>query len=134
MTATVQTETTSKLAFWSGIILSALPVLFLLLDAVLKLFKPPPVVEASLALGFTEAQIPVLGIILLVCLIFYLLPRTAVFGAVLLTGYLGGVEATHLRAGSDAFSFVFPIILGVLLWGGLFVRDAKLRELIPLRR
>jgi hypothetical protein len=123
----------SKTGLVRGHLLSGLAVLFLLADAVAKLFAPLPVVEATLDLGFREAHVPVLGIILLACLVVYLMPRTAVFGAVLLTGYLGGVEATHLRVGSDTFSFIFPLILAALLWGGLYLREARLRALVAPR-
>lgn len=123
----------STTARFSSHAISGLAVLFLLADAVAKLIQPLPVVEATLELGFSAAHVPILGIILLGCLVVYLIPRTAVFGAVLLTGYLGGVEATHLRVGADAFSFIFPIILGVLLWGGLYMRDARLRALLAPR-
>lgn len=124
----------SRSALWGSHILSGPAVLFLLFDMVGKFFAPPPVIEGSLALGFSEAQIPVLGLILLPCLALYVVPRTAILGAILITGYFGGVEATHMIAGSDVFSFVFPIVLGAMLWGGLYLRNAKLREVLPIQR
>lgn len=124
----------TRSVLWTSHLLSGPAVLFLLFDMVGKFFKPQPVLEVSLALGFTEAQIPVLGLILLPCLALYVMPRTAIVGAILLTGYFGGVEATHMIASSDAFSFIFPIILGAMLWGGLYLRNAKLREVVPLQR
>jgi DoxX-like family len=121
---------------WAGRILSGLPSLFLLVDGALKLVKPAPVVvaEATARLGYPESVILPIGIVLLGCTILYLIPRTAVLGVILLTGYLGGAVATHVRVGESWFSIVFPVILGVLIWGGLYLRDVRLRGLIPLRR
>ena len=120
---------------WAGRIMTALPVLFLLMDGIMKLMKPQPVVKATVELGYPEGVIMGLGIVLLVCVILYVVPRTAVLGAILLTGYLGGAIATHVRVGNPLFSHVlFPVYLGVLIWGGLFLRDRRLREFIPLRR
>jgi hypothetical protein len=118
---------------WAGRITSALPALFLLLDGVAKLVKPAPVVEATVRLGYPESIILGLGMLLLACLAVYVIPRTAILGAILLTGYLGGAVATHVRVGDDLFPAFFPVIVGVLLWGGLFLRDARLRALLPLR-
>lgn len=125
---------TSRSSLWASHILSGPAVIFLIFDIVSKFLKPQPVIDGSLALGFSEAQIPILGLILLPCLALYVVPRTAIFGAILITGYFGGVEATHMIAGSDAFSFVFPIILGAMLWGGLYLRNAKLREVLMVQR
>jgi hypothetical protein len=116
---------------WAGRVLSALSSLFLLFDAVMKLVKPAPVVEATVALGYPESVIRGLGIARLASTILYVIPRTAVLGAILLTGYLGGAVATHVRVGSGAFAVVFPIILGALLWGGLYLRDERVRSLVP---
>jgi len=92
-------------------------------------------VEGTLQLGYPESVILGLGIILLACTVVYLMPRTAILGAILLTGYLGGAVATHVRVGSPLFSHVlFPVYLGVLIWGGLYLRDERLRALFPLRR
>ena len=122
-----------KTASWGGYAISALPVSFLLFDGVAKLLKPAPVVEATVALGIAESALPGLGVLLLLCLAVYLAPRTAPLGAVLLTGYLGGAMATHVRVGSDLFSLLFPVVLGGLLWGGLYLRDARLRALLSPR-
>ena len=122
-----------KAALWTGRVLSALPALFLLMDGGAKLFKPAPVVQATVELGYPENVIVGLGIVLLVGVTTYLIPRTAVLGAILLTGYLGGAVATHVRVGSSLFSLLFPVILGVMLWGGLFLRDARVRALVPFR-
>jgi hypothetical protein len=119
--------------FWAGRVVSALPALFLLVDAVMKLVKPAPVAEATLALGYPESVILGLGIVLLACTLLYLIPRTAVLGAILLTGYLGGAVATHVRVGDGTFSVVFPVILGAFLWAGLYLRDERVRSLLPWR-
>lgn len=118
---------------WAGRIVSWLPGLFLLLDGVAKLFKPTPVIEGTVKLGYSESVIIPLGIVLIVCTVLYLIPRTAVLGAILLTGYLGGAVATHVRAADGIFPVVFAVTFGVLLWLGLYLRDARLRELVPLR-
>jgi len=109
-------------------------VLFLLMDGIMKLVKPEPVVKATIELGYPESVIMALGIILLVCVILYVVPHTAVLGAILLTGYLGGAIATQARVGNPLFSHIlFPVYLALLIWGGLFLRDSRLRALMPLR-
>jgi hypothetical protein len=123
----------SKGAFWTGWVLSALPALFLLFDAVMKLIKPGFVVDATTKLGYDESVIVPLGVVLLVCTLLYLFPRTAVLGAILLTGYLGGAVATHLHHQDLLWTVLFPAIFGALLWGGLVLRDARLRTLLPWR-
>lgn len=129
-----QPAAVSNKTLWAGRVLSALPALFLLFDAVMKLVKPAPVVEATVELGHPESVILPLGIVLLACTVLYVIPRTTVLGAILLTGYLGGAVATHVRVGDGAFPVVFPVIVGALLWGGLYLRDERLRSLIPWRR
>ena len=133
MQSDTQTAPISKKRLWAGRIISALPALFLLMDGVMKLFKPAVVVEGTVRLGYSETVILPLGIILLSCTVLYLIPRTTIPGAILLTGYLGGAVATHVRVGEGLFPVLFPVILGVLLWGGLWLRDEQLRALIPLR-
>jgi hypothetical protein len=113
---------------WAGIVISALPALFLLTDGVMKLVKPPVVVETTVQLGYPESAILGLGVVLLACTIVYLIPQTAVLGAILLTGYLGGAVATQVRAGGGPFPILFPVIVGALLWGGLFLRDQRMQE------
>ena len=130
----IQTASVSKKALWAGWIVSALPALFLLMDGVMKLFKPAVVIKATVKLGYPESTILGMGIILLASTVLYVIPRTAVLGAILLTGYLGGAVATHVRVGEGLFPVLFPVFFGVLLWGGLYLRDARLRALIPLRR
>jgi len=122
-----------KKQLWAGRIMSGLPTLFLLVDGAMKLVKPEPVVKATVELGYAETVILPLGVVLLACTILYMIPRTAVLGAILLTGYLGGAVATHVRAGQGPFEILFPVMFGVLLWGGLVLRDERLRTLIPLR-
>jgi hypothetical protein len=123
----------SKGMLWTGSILSVLPSLFLLLDGVMKLVKPAFVVEETVRLGYLENSIVGLGIVLLASTVLYLIPRTAVLGAILLTGYLGGAVATHVRVWEGWFPVLFPVVFGALLWGGLVLRDARLRSLLPLR-
>ena len=114
---------------WAGRIISGLPALFLLLDGAMKLVKPAFVVEATVKLGYPESVIIPIGVVLIICTILYLIPKTSVLGAILLTGYLGGAVATHVRTGESLFSIVFPVIFGVLLWLGLYLRDTRLRAL-----
>jgi hypothetical protein len=119
----------SKGTLWAGRIISGLPVLFLLVDGAMKLVKPAPVVQATVGLGYPESVIVPIGVVLIVCTILYLIPKTSVLGAILLTGYLGGAVATHVRTGESLFSIIFPVIFGVLLWLGLYLRDSRLRAL-----
>ena len=134
MPSDTQTALVSKKMIWAGRIVSALPVLFLLMDGVMKLAKPDFVVKATVQLGYPESVIFGLGIVVLVCVILYVVPRTAVLGAILLTGYLGGAVATHVRVGNPLFShMLFPVYFAILLWGGLYLREERLRALIPLR-
>ena len=130
-----QSAPNSRAKVLGGRIMTGLPALFLIMDAVGKLLKSRPVVEGTVQLGYSEGVLLALGIVLLVCTILYLVPRTAILGAILLTGYLGGAIATHVRVGNPLFSHVlFPVYVAVLLWGGLFLREPRLRELIPFRK
>ena len=123
----------SRRSLWAGRVVSAIPVLFLLLDGVMKLFKPEVVVTATKELGYQENVIVPLGITLVAATVLYIIPRTTVLGAILLTGYLGGAVATHVRVETGAFSIFFPVMIGSLLWLGLYLRDSRLRSLVPLR-
>jgi DoxX-like family len=134
MQSATETAPTSNKTLWTGRIISAVLSLFLFFDSAMKFVKPAIVVKTTVKLGYAESLIPVLGIVLLVCTIAYVIPQTSILGAILLTGYLGGAVASHLRAGDPLFAVFFPVIFGMLLWGGLFLRDARLRALIPLRR
>ena len=134
MQSQAQTVTSSKPMLWTGRILSALAILFLTFDSVIKVLTLPPAVESTTQLGYAASLLLGLGLLELLCLVLYIIPRTAVLGAIVMTGYLGGAIATHIRAGSPLFSVVFPVIIGLLLWGGLFFRNHQLRALIPLQR
>ncbi len=126
-------QTKGKL--WTARVLSTLGVLFLLLDGVMKLIKPPMVVEGTINLGYPASLITPLGILLLSCLAIYCIPVTRVLGAILLTGYLGGAVATHVRHGDPLFSHIlFPTYVASLLWLGLYFRDPALRAFVPLRK
>jgi hypothetical protein len=125
----------SKASRRVGAVMSGIAMLFLLVDSLGKLIPIPSVVDWTVQLGYPESTVRPIGIILFACLILYAVPRTSVLGAILLTGYLGGAVATHLRLGSPLLSTtLFPMYVGVLLWGGLVLREDRLRALIPLRR
>lgn len=123
----------SRNARRAGVIVSAVPVLFLAVDLTLKLLRLAPAVEGTAQLGYPTSVVLPLGILQLVCLVLYLMKRTSVLGAILWTGYLGGAVATHVRLGNPLFSHVlFPVFVGALLWLGLWLRDARVRALLPL--
>ena len=127
--------TVSKGRLWTGRILSALPALFLLMDGIMKIMKPDFVVKATVEMGYPEDAIFGLGIVVLICVILYIIPNTAVLGAILLTGFLGGAVATHVRHGDPLFSHVLsPVYFAILLWGGLYLREPRLSALVPLRK
>lgn len=124
-------STASSRAVWTGRILSALSVVFLTFDTIIKVLTLPVAVEATKQLGFTETAVFAVGLIEAVCLVLYLVPRTASLGAVLWTGYFGGAIATHIRAGSPLFTHtLFPIYIAALLWVGLWLRDGRLRRIV----
>jgi hypothetical protein len=114
-----------------GRVISALVVLFMLFDSGTKVVQLAPAVEGTARLGYPVSVVLPLGIALLACTMLYAIPSTAVLGAILLTGYLGGATATQVRMGDPWF--LFPVGIGVLVWSGLFLRDARLRVLIPVR-
>ena len=125
----------SRARLSAGHIVSTIPVLFLLFDSAIKFTAMEPVVDSLRQLGYPVSLGPVIGVIELVCLVLYVIPRTSVLGAILLTGYLGGAVATHVRVGSPLLTHIlFPIYVAALLWAGLFLREGRLRALIPLRR
>jgi len=119
----------------TGWVMSGLVIAFMLMDALMKLLALPVVLEAGSALGLPGAAMAHgLGILLLICTVLYAVPRTSVLGAILATGYLGGAVATHVRVGSPLFSHIlFGVYVGALMWAGLYLRDADVRRLIPLR-
>jgi len=122
-----KTMSISKQRLWAGRLLSGSAGLFFLLDGGMKLFKPPMVVEATLQLGYPESAIVGIGVILLACTILYLIRGTAILGAILLTGYLGGAVATHVRVAGPWFNILFPVVFGCFVWGGLWLRDQRLQ-------
>lgn len=130
----VETVAVHDWRFWTGWILSGLVIAFMLMDAVMKLLALPVVLKASGDLGFQgEAMARGLGFVLLICTLLYALPRASILGAILLTAFLGGAVATHVRVGSPLFSHVlFGVYLDVLMWGGLYLRSADVRKLLPL--
>jgi hypothetical protein len=120
---------TPKAGLWAGRILSALAVLFLLMDAVMKVMRAAPAVEGTVQLGYPESTVAGIGIVLLACTALYVIPRAAVLGAILLTDYLGGAVATHVRLLNPLFSHtLFPVYVGVAIWLGLVLRNANLRR------
>jgi DoxX-like family len=121
----------SRKMIWAGRIISAVPILLLLFGCVMSFAKPPSVVEGFHKFGYPQSVLLPIGIAELICTILYLVPRTSVLGAILLTGYLGGATATHVRMLDP--SFVMPVIVGVLVWLGLLLREQRLRTLIPWR-
>jgi hypothetical protein len=116
---------------WTGRVLTALPILMMLFSAGMKFSHSREMVASfTVKFGFPEGALLVIGIVELACLALYAIPQTSVLGAILMTGYLGGAMATHVRLGEP---FVIPLLLGVLAWGGLYLREPRLRALIPLR-
>ncbi len=133
MASATQAAPVSNKMVWTGRIVSGLVVLFLVFDGVTKVMKERHVLDASAKMGYPVDAIVATGVILLICVAAYVIPRTSVLGAILLTGYLGGAVATHVRIHDPMFDTIFPVIFGVLIWGGLFLREARLRALIPFR-
>lgn len=120
----------SNKALWASRAMRTLVVLFLLMDAGIHLAQPAPVVQAMNQLGFPPGTAVALGIVELILTVLYLIPRTAILGALLFTGYLGGAVAAHVRVGNPAFeTYIFPTLVGALIWGGLLLVDSRLRSL-----
>jgi hypothetical protein len=133
-TVVTPTATASKKAILAGRIIIALVALFMLFDSVIHLLKIAVVVDAFNHLGYPLSVVTGLALLELACVVVYVIPRTSVLGAILLTGYFGGAVATHVRVGSSLFGeILFPVYMGVLVWGALFLIDERLRALIPLR-
>jgi hypothetical protein len=125
----------SNKMIWTGRAVSAVVTLFMLMDAAMKVMKARPAVVGSVQAGFPESTVFGIGMALLISTILYVIPRTSVLGAILLTAYLGGAVATNVRLGTPLFSYVLaPVYVAVLAWGGLYLRDERVRALIPLRR
>ncbi len=135
MQSATPTAPDSKTMLWAGRIISVLVVLFLLFDSLIKVMRLPPDIEGTTKLGYPESLVFGIGLIELICVVLYVIPRTSILGAILLTGYLGGAVATNLRAGNPLFTYILaPVYFGVLIWGALFFRDSQVRGLIPLHR
>ena len=125
----------SKARRRAGALMATLAILFLLVDAMGKVLRLAPYVQGTTELGYPETAVLTIGIIELACLAVYVAPPTSVLGAILLTGYLGGAVATHVRLGSPLFTHtLFPVYVALLVWGGLYFREQRLPALIPLRR
>ena len=128
-------RSSSPAKIWTGRILTALVVLFMSFDSITKLLRVDAVMKASAQLGFTPDDISAIGAILLACIVIYLVPRTSILGAILLTGYLGGAVATNLRMGTPLFTnLLFPVYFGIIVWAGLFLREQRVHEIFFLRR
>jgi len=128
----MQRSSPSKATLWISGVMSALPVLLVLLGSVMKLMRVPSVIEGFARAGLPERLMIPVGVIEMTCVLVYLIPQTAVLGAILMTGLLGGATITSLRIADP--NWPMPVILGMLAWGGLFLRDPRLRDLIPLRK
>jgi hypothetical protein len=127
-------ESGSRGLLWTGRVMSWLPGLLLLVDGVMKIVKPEAVVKATVEVGIPESVILPVGVALAVSAVLYLIPRTAVLGAILLTGYLGGAVETHVRLEDGPVQMLIPVLFAVLLWGGLVLRNQRVRSLLPLVR
>ena len=127
-------ESSAKKRSIAGYVLTGLVAAFLTFDTVMKLLQLAPAVQGTTELGYPAGTVVVIGAIELVCLVLYLMPRTSVLGALVLTGYLGGAIATHVRVGSPLPTHtLFPIYVALMVWGGLYLRESRLRELLPFR-
>jgi uncharacterized membrane protein YphA (DoxX/SURF4 family) len=137
MTTLDQTAPVSRAALWAGRVISGVLILFLIFDGAIKLLPLDIVTQTMAQLGYppTADLARTLGILTLICTALYAIPRTSILGAILLTGYLGGAIATHLRVESPLFShLLFGVYLGLMAWGGLWLRDPRLRAVMPFRR
>src|SRR5262249_23100684 len=123
--------TISKVQLWGGRVMSGFAGLFLLVDGGMKLFKPAVVLKATRELGYPESEIVGIGVLVLGCTLLYLFPRTSIVGAILLTGHLGGAIASQVRIEAPWFNIIFAFMLGCLVWGGLWLRDTRVRSFLP---
>ncbi len=129
-----QAVTGSRKAQWAGRLMSGLAILFLAFDALGKVFGLPPFIQGTTELGYAASAVFGLGLVQALCVALYGVPRTSVLGAILLTGWFGGAIATHVRVGSPLFSHtLFPVYVALLVWGGLYLRNARLRALLSMR-
>ena len=122
---------TSNKKLWAGRVVSALPILLLVFSGVMKLLKPPSVVQGFAHYGYPDRLMLTIGLVEIACTVIYAIPRTSILGAILMSAYLGGATASNVRVGDP--SFFATVLLGVLVWGGLFLRDDRIRALIPLK-
>jgi hypothetical protein len=129
-----QSAPVGKAALWIGWIITVLPALLLLMGGVMNVLKVEEAVKGATDYGYPEPALVPLGIVVIISVVLYLIPQTAVLGAILLTGYLGGAVATHVRAGDPMFQMIFPAIFGAILWFALWLRDRRVRSLVPLRQ
>lgn len=132
----MQTKQISRSRLWTGRIMSGFVILFMLFDSILKFIKPPEVIQTTVhELGYPESSIFWMGLFSLIPTILYAIPRTSVLGAVLLTAHLGGAIASHLRVGNPLFShMLFPVYVAILMWGGIWLRNSKLQDLLPISK
>lgn len=119
-------------AKWAGRVVTALPVLLLLMSGVMSILRPPEAVQGTVKFGYAESSMVPLGITLLSCVVIHLIPQTAVLGAILLTGWLGGAVATHVRVYEGVFPIIFPVIVGSMIWLGLVLRSGRVRAVLPV--
>lgn len=133
MSSTAVTATTSKGMLWTGRVISGLVVLFMLFDSITKIMKESHSVDATVKMGFPASAVVGIGMALLIGVILYVIPRTSILGAILIVGYLGGAVASNVRAQSPAFNSIFAITFGILAWLGLYLREARLRALVPIK-
>jgi hypothetical protein len=126
----VDSITPSKAKLWTGRVLGGLVVLFMTFDGVSKIVKAAPSVEGTIRMGYPATSVVGIGVLALACTLLYAIPRTAVLGAVLLTAYLGGAMASHVRLGVEAFPVVFVLAFASLVWGSLWLRDARVHGLL----
>jgi hypothetical protein len=120
----------SRVRLWTGRIITGFGALFLFFDGAMKIVKPAAVIEATAKLGFPEAALTGIGLVLIACTVLYVIPRTSILGAVFLTGYLGGAVATQVRAGMGWFETSFPVLFGALIWSGVWLRDQRVKMLL----
>jgi hypothetical protein len=133
MQSATQAALISTKRLWTGRVISTIVILFLLFDAIIKLIKVAPVLQAFERLGYPPGIAVAIGSILLACVVVYSIPRTSILGAILLTAYLGGATASQMRISAPLFETLFPVIFAVLMWAGIFLRDSRLSAIIPLR-
>lgn len=133
MSSASETVSVSKGGLWTGRVISSLVVLFMLFDCITKIIKIPQVIEASARIGINAHELFWIGVTLLICVILYVIPKTSVFGAILLAAYLGGAVCANILTHQPAFNSCFAIAFGVLTWLGLYLREPRLQTLVPFK-